>query len=238
MTQPTIRSWSFSRLDIFEKCPYRAKLSFLDRIPEPAKPLPAGKTESAADRGDRIHKAAESFVQGEGPLIKELLKFEAEFEKLKALYEAGSVSIEEEWGFDTDWAVTGWAEEDIWLRLKIDAFIMLDPQRAVVVDYKTGRKDGNEIKHAQQTQLYQLCAFLRYPELQEIHTELWYLDANELTRTRYTRAQGMRYLKRFHDAATKMTTSVNFPPRSNAFTCKWCPYNGTEWCPSSWKTRS
>jgi hypothetical protein len=42
---------SFSRLQNFEKCKYLAKLMYIDRIPEPERPLPPGKTEHANDRG-------------------------------------------------------------------------------------------------------------------------------------------------------------------------------------------
>jgi hypothetical protein len=39
-----IKSWSFSRLTDFEKCKFLAKLKNIDKVPEPERPLPAGKT--------------------------------------------------------------------------------------------------------------------------------------------------------------------------------------------------
>ena len=44
-----IKAWSYSRLVDFEKCKLSAKLKYLDRIPEPARPLPPGKSEHAND---------------------------------------------------------------------------------------------------------------------------------------------------------------------------------------------
>src|SRR5690606_8448838 len=64
-----IKSWSYSRLTGLEQCALRAKLAYIDRIPEPERPLPPGKTEHANDRGTRIHLAAELFVRGEAELI-------------------------------------------------------------------------------------------------------------------------------------------------------------------------
>lgn len=228
-----INSWSFSRLEVFKQCPMRAKFAWVDRIPEPERELPPGKTEFANDRGSRIHQEAEDFVRGVSGFSKDLKKFKPEFEKLKDLFEKGTVYLEDEWAFDREWMPVAWGAKDAWGRLKIDALVYLEPSRAVVIDYKTGRKDGNEIKHAQQTQLYALVAFLRDPNLEEIHTELWYLDENELTRTRYTRKQAMRYLKIFDRSAKEMTTAVNFKPNPNIYTCKWCPYK--EMCPVAWR---
>ena len=63
MSNERIKAWSYSRLVDFEQCKLRAKLKYIDRIPEPARPLPPGKTEHANDRGTRIHDAGERFVQ-------------------------------------------------------------------------------------------------------------------------------------------------------------------------------
>lgn len=229
-----IKSWSFSRLEVYQTCPYRARLAWVDKVPEPERPLPTGKTEQANDRGSRIHDSAEQFVRGNGKLIKELTKFKAEFDKLRELFIAGAVQLEDEWAFDTDWQKADWRSRDAWGRLKIDALVHLDVARAVVIDYKTGRKDGNEIKHAKQTQLYALVCFLRDDQLEEIHTELWYLDENELTRTRYTRKQAMRYLKHFDKGAKEMTTAVDFKPKPNVYACRWCPYKD-DICPVAWR---
>lgn len=229
-----IKSWSFSRLQVFQECPYRARLAWVDKVPEPEKPLPVGKTEHANDRGSRIHEEAENFVRGKGTLTKELMKFQPEFERLKELFDTGVVCLEDEWAFDHDWQSVDWSDLRAWGRLKIDALIKLSAERAVVVDYKTGRKDGNEIKHAKQTQLYALVCFLRDPQLEEIHTELWYLDQNELTRTRYTRKQAMRYLKTFDSGAKKMTSALEFKPNPNMYTCRWCPYKEGI-CPVAWR---
>lgn len=232
MNNDKINAWSFSRLTTFEQCKLRAKLAYLDRIPEPDRPLPPGKTEHANDRGTRVHEAAEIFVKDDITLIPELHKFKEEFEALKALYKSGQVSLEGEWAVDTDWEPTHWRSLDAWARIKLDAFVRLSPSEAVVVDYKTGKKFGNEVKHAEQCQLYQLAAFLRYPELQTIHVELWYLDQDEITYMRYTRAQGMRFFNGFNSRGVAITSEVEFPANPNAFSCRWCPYGpkGTGHC--------
>jgi hypothetical protein len=84
-----ISSGSYTRLAKYEACPFSAKLAYIDRIPEPERPLPPGKTEHANDRGTRLHEAAEKYIKGGVELIPELAKFEKEYNKAREL-ETGS----------------------------------------------------------------------------------------------------------------------------------------------------
>jgi hypothetical protein len=232
-----IHQWSISKAKIFGQCKLRAQLQYGAKIPEPERPLPPGKLEHANDRGTRLHTAAERFVQGLQPLIPELSRFSAEFDSLRQLYIAGKVSLEGEWAVDDRWEATGWNDKNVWLRLKLDAMVQLSEIEATVIDYKSGRKFGNEVAHAEQTQLYALATFLRYPSLEFIHTELWYLDlpAGEdgaITQATFTRAQALRFKDRFTKMGMALTTCTQFPPSPNIFNCKWCPYGpkGTGHC--------
>jgi len=227
-----INTWSYSRLTTFEQCKLRAKLAYIDRIPEPERPLPPGKTEHANDRGTRIHNAAELFVQGGIELIPELHSFREEFLRLRELFKQGKVSLEGEWAVDRNWEPTAWHSSNVWARIKLDAFVRMSKTHGVVIDYKTGKKFGNEIKHAEQCQLYQLAAFLRYPELEVIDVELWYTDQNDLTHMRYTREQGLRFFQNFDRRGHAVTDTTEFPPNPNIFSCRWCPYGprGTGHC--------
>lgn len=219
----TIRSWSFSRLADFEECPFKAKLKLIDKIPEPERPLPAGKTEHANDRGTRIHTECENFVRGTGELPVEAKHFKEEFFSLKDHFKNGTATLEGEWGFDKNWQVADW--KLAWLRLKLDANIHISNEHAVVVDYKTGKRFGNEIKHGEQCNLYALSTFLRFPAIQCVTTELWYLDADELASVTITRDSGLRLLKGFDKRGRKMTEATEFPANPNSHSCRYCPYH-------------
>ena len=228
-----LTAWSYSRLSTFEQCKRWAKLAYLDKIPEPPRPLPPGKTEHANDRGTRIHEAAEMFVKGGVDLIEELKAFEEEFHQLRELYETGVVSLETEWAFTENWEPTAWMSKDCWARIKPDALVFSeDGKSATLIDYKSGKKRGNEIKHLEQCQLYQLAAFLRNPDLEVVTTELWYLDQNDMSTVTYTRKQGLRYLKNFENRGRALTTEEDFPPNPNMYSCRWCPFGpkGTGHC--------
>lgn len=222
LSKPPLSSWSFSSLMDFERCKYYTYLKRVQKIPEPERPLPPGKLEHANDRGSRIHDSAEQFVRGKAKFNPELRAFEPEFKSMAAAFKQGQVALEGEWGMSRGWEPAEW--KAAWLRLKLDALVFLSPQEAVAIDYKTGRKFGNEVKHAEQLQLYQLVTFLRYPQLETVHTELWYLDQDDITSMTFRRGQGLRFKTKWDQRGNTMTSAVDFPPNPNMFTCKYCMY--------------
>lgn len=227
-----LSAWSYSRLTIFEQCRLRAKLAYVDKIPEPPRPLPPGKNEHADERGIRVHEAAERYVRGGVELLFELASFRDEFAALRTLYREGGLSLEEDWAFTKEWKPTAWNSIDAWLRVKTDAFYQPNEYEAVLIDYKTGRRDGNEIKHTEQGQLYAVAAFMRCPTLERIQVEFWYLDKDDLSRAEYSRDDALGFLGVYHGRGEKLTTATTFPANPNAYSCRYCPYGprGTKHC--------
>ena len=223
-----ITSGSHSRLSTFKLCKNRAKLAYVDRIPEPERALPAGKTEHPNVRGERVHTAAEKFVQGGVELVDELKSFEVELVQMRELHKQGKVSLEGEWAYDKDWNPVSWQSYNVWMRIKCDAVVFMSPEHAVVIDYKTGKRFGNEVKHAEQMQLYQLGAFLRYPKLKLVDVELWYTDLDELHPMRFRRDQGLRFAAKVESDMARMISEEVFPPNPSVYNCRWCPYKPTD----------
>lgn len=241
----TLKSWSISRVHEFEKCKFKVFLKNVEHIEEPARALPPGKTEHANDRGSRVHDNCELFVSGHtDELVPEAEKhFATQIAMLRTLHEEGLVSVEGEWGMDRDWNPTDW--KTAWHRCKLDAIVFFGqhevagiknrllgsmPSRhhgathAIVIDYKTGKRFGNEIKHGEQMQLYLLNAFLRYPDLEVVRTELWYLDLGEVATQEMTRSQALRFKANFDRRGHAVTNEKEFKPNPNKFSCRWCMY--------------
>lgn len=221
-----IPSWSHSRAVDFEKCKHMAWLKYDQRIPEPDRPLKPGQLEHANDRGSRVHDMLEQYVRGGTDFPNEAKSFRHEIDSMQKLFTSGIVHLEGEWGFNPEWEPHDW--KTAWLRMKLDALVFLNPHEAVAIDYKTGRKHGNEIKHGEQLMLYQLASFMRYPELEVVHTELWYLDQDELTYKTFTRSQGLRFKRSWNDRGTAITACSEFPPNPNRWSCQYCPYGAEE----------
>lgn len=218
----TINSWSHSRAVDFEQCKNKARLKYIEKIPEPERPLRPGQTEHANDRGSRVHEELELYVRGGDYFPPEAQAFKLEVNALRSLFVKGKVSLEGEWGFNREWEAHDW--KSAWLRMKLDALVFLSPYEAVAIDYKTGKKFGNEIKHGEQLMLYQLASFLRYPELEVVHTELWYLDHDDLTHKVFTRDQGLRFKRSWDMRGNAITTTTEFPANPNRWSCQYCPY--------------
>lgn len=237
-----LKSWSHSRLAEFEKCKFKVWLKNVERVAEPERPLPPGKMEHANDRGSRVHDECEQYVDGRSDYLPAEAErhFGCHLDLLRLLYAENKVSLEGEWGMDRNWEPTDWAKA--WHRCKLDAIVFLTGlvphesqnrltgnthmlgKSAIVIDYKTGKKWGNEIKHGEQMQLYLLNSFLRFPELEHVRTELWYLDLGETTVQEMTRSQALHFKANFDRRGHAVTSCTKFPPNPNKFSCRWCMY--------------
>lgn len=231
---PKITAGSYSRLNVYQNCPKQAKLKYIDKIPAAERPpLPSGK-EYPNDRGSRVHDYAEHYIRGSAgheAIIPEMLDFQEEFDLAKALYSKypDRFAMERLWTFDDKWEVLPFDIEPwdkrIWMRIIIDLLLFnASGDIAYVIDHKTGRRYNNEVKHGMQAQLYALATALRYPEVQTIHTELWYLDQDEIVRITYTRKQALRFLEGWNNKMLKMTSAVSFPAKANYYSCNFCDY--------------
>ena len=222
-----IPAWSHSTLKTYETCPYRIYISKVKRISEDYGP--------AAKRGSVIHEEAEHYVEGTlAEFPDSLKKFTTQFEHLRNMYDEGKVELEGEWGFTIDWEPCGWMAPNVWARVKLDAMVHEDKTSARVIDYKTGKQFGNEITHGQQALTYAIGTFLRYPDLQHVQTELWYLDHGTTMEQSYTRDQALLFLPKLHERAIAMTTAEKFPPNPSKANCRWCSYKNGEEPPCKW----
>lgn len=221
--------WSYSAKDTYDRCPYRYKLRYIDRIPEPE---PGPKDPRA--RGSEIHLQLEMYVDGRRPDVPEEGKhFQKQLIHLRDLYQSGMVELEGTWLFNNTWqTMPATAYKESWLVVKADVWVN-NGTTGVMIDHKTGKKFGNEIKHAQQINLYSIAAFFRYPELHTINGEVWYHDANDVLLLEYRRDVAMKFLPRLEASVQQMLTDPHYRPRPNIHSCNYCPYGrkGNGHCP-------
>jgi hypothetical protein len=192
---------------------------------------PANVDTKASDRGTAIHAAVESYLKGEAQQLDPLLAKVAEFvEHCKAANDKGLAEIEQEWAFDRDWQITGYFDENCWVRLKLDVFIRWDETLGEVIDWKSGKSYGNEVKHAQQGMLYAIAAFMRYPDMQRVRIRFVYTDEGKWEKAKeYDRGVVMRLLPGWDERARAFTDAQTWPVKPNVINCKFCwfgPNNG------------
>jgi hypothetical protein len=230
-----INAGSHSRLSVFESCNLRARLQFVDKIPEPTRPpLPAGKEYPDA-RGTRVHQETDAFIKGNTDAFPiEALAFKDHLTMAQGLYADGKAAGESSWCFDANWnplidpftyQPPNWnIFHQIRFRIKPDLVITANKEEALVVDYKTGKRYGNEMKHGEQLELYSIGAFIQYPTLETVTAELWYFDIQDLVSLTFTKAEASRRLQSWDMRNKIMMDTREFPPMPNMETCRWCPY--------------
>lgn len=229
---PSNFNWSFSKLMMFEQCALRFKFKYVDRVPEPPP-----KPDNPMERGNREHKRLEDYTLSRTSTLtgcegKATDEFKGVLDEIRSLISVGQGTAEQDWFFDSDWKPT--TRENVWLWLKLDAFVH-DDTSAVAVDYKTGKSVYKAVEHAQQLQLYAACLALKYPDIHHITTELWYLDEGHVKTNRFSSEEAVRLVNRFDQRADAMYSARYFRANSSKQTCRWCPYgaNGNGHCPSA-----
>lgn len=230
--KPPISAWSFSAILEFERCPHSLFLRKIQNLTAPTSP--------ALTKGIQVHTAAEQFVASNQnyPIPPALKKFESEFVALRDTYATKltinnmPISIEDEWAYTKDWVPTGWLADDCWLRAKLDLFMPIDSHTALVIDYKTGKSRDKGIRYTWQAQLYAVASFMRYPNLEVVQTEFWFLDEGGRFKNSFNRTALPPLLASWNNRGSKLTNAVMFPPKPNRMNCRFCDWGaaGTNQC--------
>jgi hypothetical protein len=221
--QALVKSWSYSRLDDYEKCPAYFRYKHIVKMPVPPAP--------AMERGNQMHSTLEHHVQAPakykipkvlaGSMGKDMLG------KLKDYRKRGATP-ERQLGFDRGWKVVPWNDWDnCWFRAKIDLSVR-DESSLVTVDYKSGQM--NHAKHRDQLELFALSALLAEPdaEYESSIGHAWYLDHGiigpavvvlnkDRAVPKLIKAWEKRSAPMFADRAFKETPGQQ---------CNWCPFSG------------
>jgi len=179
-----------------------------------------------------MHENAERYINGlDDELCYENLKFEDELWALRLMKEQhpDRVLAEELWCFNKDWEPVEPDSPDVWFRMIADLQVWShDRKQLFLCDFKSGKRDRNEIKHGKQLQLYQMTAFMRYPEVETILASLWYLDLGTKFDTLFTREAGLKFFPIFNDQALTMCSDEEYKPMPSEYRCKFCPYSEPE----------
>lgn len=219
-------TWSFSRyMDHSgpDGCPYRAKLRHLDKK-DKAPPGPA------LVRGAEVHATGARWLAGTlKKLPQEYAAFKSEMTWLKKHLECQ----EQDWGITRDWKPTGFFDADTWGRLKLDALTKAIKKVMKAVDFKTGKyKERNLVEYETQLELYGVVTLIKYPAVESVEAELWYLDEGLIHGGAedgmvYHRDDLPRLIERWEERLRPMLEDRKFAPRPSGG-CTWCPFSAVK----------
>lgn len=207
-------SWSYTSLTTFEQCPQKYKFK-LDKVPG----APPG---AALERGIKIHKAAEDYLNGtKSKLSADLISLATEFKKLKAL----KPIVEGNLAFDRKWRMTEYFGNNAWLRVKMDVRLYMEETDCLrIIDVKSGRPSP----YPDQERIYIASGFAAEPAVTNASIEFWYTDhgvilpQKPILIRRVIAAQNLQ--REFTMRANRIEKATVFPARVNS-KCSWCDWS-------------
>lgn len=221
-----ITSWSISRYNTYQKCPFLFACNYVWKVPSFAPESPA------LVNGRTVHDAASGFLLGTIPTMPKVLGHAAPaIKRLRAKLkkEPGSVMAEEEWGFKKDWSraeYKDWA--GCYLRVKVDAAERTGDEIGIS-DWKTGKyRDQDKAQYEEQLHLYgtsTLTVFQHMPNL-KVRARLVYTDTPvvyppPIYENVYTQKDRVPMQKDWERKIAPMFNDKRFAPRPQ-FLCAYC----------------
>lgn len=227
-----MNNWSYKKLKGYRACPFWLKLKYIERVPEPEKDK---KFDEKRLRGIKAHDDLQACINSAAPTPQEF----DEFDEIIGHYRALGARAEEDEFFDEQWnpmvperSSTGFPLNH-WLVVIKDVRI-ITPDFSLVVDWKTGKKHGNEVDHFEQMKLYAVTEWRLNPGLPEYAVELQYLDQKDTWAHSFKPYEVEKHWKIIDADVDVMMNDKMWRPKPNILNCRYCPYNlknGTGACP-------
>lgn len=212
-------AWSYSALDSFELCPKKYWAEKIGRIVKEQR-------SSVGDYGAEMHKHFEKRLINGKQLPLDLRHHEPVMARLHNA--PGEGMPEQKLALNRDFQLTGFFDDDVWVRGIID-FAKVNGRHLLVIDHKAGRmKEGFD-----QINLMVAMMLCVMPEIQTATGAYYWAKHKKLTRKKYQRSDAPDIWNSFLPRVKRMEEAKkndDFPARPN-FLCKRhcgvksCPYN-------------
>lgn len=207
-------AWTYSQLDTFETCPrkfYHTKVK--KDVVEP----PTVHTEW----GTRVHTAFEEFMLNGTPLPEGMTQWQTLANKIAAL--PGQKLTEYKYALDRNFQPTDW--KGSWTRGIAD-LVVIHKDKAVVMDYKTGKR-----KPTEQLDLYATYIFAHHPEVSVVNTGFVWLKEKRFDWGKVPREQLPVVWQGFLPRVAKLESAYErdrWPAKTSGLCNGWCPVTSCE----------
>jgi hypothetical protein len=221
-------SWSFSNYKDYNLCPLKyAHNRFYCTTPW---------VETEANVwGNRVHAAGETFIKSQ----TNVGKFNGDVEALKPIepyitqmLRAGLHPVAEmEITLTENFASTSWFADDAWFRVKIDVLILVNKTKAMVYDWKTGKKIRED---TDQFKLAAAAYSITNPEIEFFDGKFIWTAHKAVTGVKPLKKSDIPGVwKEFLPMVERMSKAwdtENFPARRNFLCRKYCSVTGCIHC--------
>lgn len=206
-------AWSYSSIKLFEQCP---KKYYHLKVAKDVKDEPG----EAADYGTAVHLVAEEYIRDGTPVPEKYAYMRPLLEVLARL--PGDKHCELKLGLRKDFTPCDFFAEDVWYRGIVD-LLVIDGDRAWMVDYKTGR--SARYADTKQLDLMAGAVFSHFPNVMQIRSSLLFVVCNELVPKKHIITERSHYLSVFNSQLSQLEDAMDsgvFNAKSGPL-CGWCP---------------
>ena len=183
--------WSFSSLKQYINCPHQYhQVKVLQRHPQ--------KVTQQMLYGTEVHKALEEYARDNTELPANYRTFKPSVDALLDI--PGKRYIEHQMALDANKQPCAFDSPDYWVRGIADLMI-IDDDRAFIVDYKTG---SNKYPDLKQLKLMALMAFAHFPEVKSVHAGLLFVVHNSFISVDYSASDAESYWGAFTPDLTRL----------------------------------
>lgn len=207
------KAWTYSDLDGYETCPRKY---FETKV------LRRFKDSNVANQwGVRAHNAFEARIKEGTPLPEGMQQWESMAVKIINL--PGTKLSEFKLSITPSFEPAPWG--NAWSRGKAD-LVVLDGERAAVLDYKTGK-----FRPSEQLKLYAGYVFATQPEVERVQTGYVWLKERRVTQDTFHRKDVPEIWKEFLPRVKRLEKAFNgseWPCRPSGLCNGWCPVETCE----------
>ena len=233
--------YSFSRIDVFEKCPLKFKFLYIDKLGTFVPNL-------ALEKGSYIHERLENFTKRKKTNFdffiatpEEQKDFDVVYHKFvsskygqKYLKEPSSMA-EIEFGMKKGLGglePCAYNDKNALFRGKIDHSIYKS-EVMLLIDWKTGKV--TRFPAPLQLAMYAVWAFMKFPEVQEVFTAFVYVEHGEQKPYIFKRHHLKLLTKTVLEKIVKMEKEEVFPKKETPL-CNYCDFRKANLCEATTNT--
>jgi RecB family exonuclease len=203
-----LTTWSYSRYSTYTQCPKKAKYLYIDKLKE--------ESSEALEKGSRIHKEMEEYLALNMPVPRSADLFS---ELLMALKKE-KATPEEMWGLTKEFKDCSPWDSNVWLRGKLDAYFVKG-DKLTIIDFKTGK---DRPKNMDQLELYAIMGFAKFPKVEVVEVQLWYLDSGTFQSHNYSTDQVDHLILQWRGRIEPYLKDETFRENPSRL-CGWCGFS-------------
>lgn len=205
-------TWSYSSLQAFETCPWRWKLTKLDKV------VSEPQTEATL-HGNRVHKILELSIKGTQGLPQSYAYLQPIVSRIRASKVA--VETERKVALRADFRETTYFAKDVWYRGVFDVRVP-EPGKTVVLDWKTGKRKTD----TDQLRLFAATEFAINPHVEIVETGYVWLQERKVDKETFSRKDSPDLWGDFLGRVQRIEHAIktdSFPKKPSGLCRNYCP---------------